>query len=77
VSPPSGNPARAATDGAAFKRAKELSRAIESIPDTRADAVARARRLIGDANYPAADAIQRIAGLLAIHLEDEPDKAQS
>jgi hypothetical protein len=77
VSPLPGKPARAAKNGAVLTHRDGLRPAIESAPDTTANAVARARQFIGDADYPSADVIQRIAGLLAIHLEDKPDKAQS
>jgi hypothetical protein len=52
-------------------RAQPFIVALKALPDARADAVAHARRLISNADYPGADIIQRLARLLVPRFEAE------
>lgn len=57
-------------DGFASSRALEAK--LAATPDVRPEAVDRARVLIGDPVYPANEAIQKIATLLAMEMELSP-----
>ena len=70
-SPPAAPVANRA-DSARFDGAAALDRALADTPDRRVDQVERARRLLGEAGYPPAETIRRIASLLATKLGDEP-----
>lgn len=43
-------------------------------PEAREDRVARARRLIADANYPPKEVLDSVAGLLAQHIDKSADE---
>ena len=69
--PPSDRPlatARPATDQAAFATSAALEGQLKSLPDSRPDAVDKARDLLQDPNYPPLVLIQKIGRLLAINL---------
>jgi hypothetical protein len=48
-----------------FEQSAGLTAALSSTPDSRADVVARAEKLIASPSYPSPEVIQRIANLLA------------
>jgi len=58
-------------DSVRFDGAAALNRALADTPDRRADQVERARQLLGEASYPPAETIRRIASLLATKLDNE------
>lgn len=60
-------PASAGLDTATFSRVAALDRALAEAPFARAEAVARAKDLIGDVKYPPTDTIDGIAMLLALN----------
>lgn len=64
---------RAAGDAAAFDRAEALNHALDATPGTRPEVVARARALVADSSYPPRETIQRIANLLALHLDADTE----
>ncbi len=68
--PPSA-PATTRADSVRFDGAAALNRALADTPDRRADQVERARQLLGEASYPPAETIRRIASLLATKLGNE------
>lgn len=51
--------------------AAAVDRALDATPDIRPEAVARARKLIGDPAYPPRETIVRLSHLLALHLPAE------
>ena len=57
-------------DRAAFDEIAKLKQALEGTPDVRPAVVARARKLLGDVNYPPMETIRKIGELLAVHLSD-------
>ena len=54
-----------------FGRSAALDQALKQTPDVRAEAVARARELVGTQAYPPIEMINKIANLLALHIHDE------
>lgn len=62
-------PNRAEEDGVSFQDSAVLESALEKLPETRAEAVERARNLIGNVHYPPEETIRKISHLLAIQLE--------
>jgi hypothetical protein len=64
-------PQKGAADNASFDSSTALNRALSQTPDVRPDAVARARQLIADVNYPPAEAIRKISDLLAMKIQNE------
>lgn len=62
---------KAAGDTVVFDRAEALNQALDTTPGARPDVVARTRALVADSSYPPRETIQRIASLLAIHLDGE------
>lgn len=51
-----------------FERSASLSSALAATPDSRADVIARAEKLISTPGYPPPEIIKRIANLLAATL---------
>jgi hypothetical protein len=49
----------------------ELLLAMRKVPDVRASAVIRARKLLADPDYPSKDVLKKVANLLADHLADD------
>jgi hypothetical protein len=76
TNPAKTRPAPLATDTAQFDGSEKLDRALQAAPDVRPEAVERAQRLIGDVEYPPRETIRRIAVLLAMHLDNEPNEPQ-
>ena len=56
-------------DGDSFASTNALEGALKSLPDARPDAVARARQLINDPNYPSADTVKQLSSFLAARLQ--------
>jgi hypothetical protein len=50
---------------------------LAQMPDTRADVVARGRRLVADANYPSLDIIRVIADNLAAQWIPDPSRSHA
>ena len=66
VSPKRPAPAASkAPEAPSFAGATELETALKSAPDSRPEAVDRARELLNDASYPSPDTLKKISGLLA------------
>ena len=57
--------ARVERDEANFARTESLNRSLEQTPDVRPAAVAHARTLVADAQYPSAEVLGGVAQLLA------------
>jgi ribosomal protein S12 methylthiotransferase accessory factor YcaO len=53
------------SSGASFSAAAALETALSEVPDVRADAVQRAKALIGDAHYPPNATIKQLASFFA------------
>lgn len=64
--------AQASSDTTSFQRVEALDQAMQSTAAVRPEAVARAKELIGDVEYPAEGTIRGIASLLALKLESVP-----
>jgi len=59
----------ARVDGSAsFEQSASLDSALAATPDSRADVIARAEKLVSSPSYPPPEVIQRIANLLASNL---------
>lgn len=63
--------APAATDS--FASSTALDSAVKNLPASRPEAVARARELAADPNYPSADTLRQISGLFARHLTSQSE----
>jgi hypothetical protein len=64
-------PAKAAAAPDYFAGSSALTQALQNQPDSRPDAVARAKDLIADPNYPSPAALRQVASLLAGNLASE------
>jgi len=60
--------ARSETTNTEFRAAAALERALKTQPDVRPDRVEAGRWLVGQPTYPPRETIQKIASLLAMHL---------
>jgi hypothetical protein len=60
--------ARSETTNTEFRAADALEQALKAQPDVRPDQVAAGRWLVGQPTYPPRETIQKIASLLAMHL---------
>ncbi len=56
-----------------FASSTALEGALKSLPDSRADAVDRAKQLINDPSYPSADMIKKLSSFLADKLTASAD----
>jgi hypothetical protein len=54
-----------------FPTVDALKSQLDSLPTSRADAVAKAKELVADSAYPPDYLLDRIANLLAIHLQND------
>jgi hypothetical protein len=61
------------SDEALFAHLPALEQTLQSLPDSRPEAVARARDLIADPDYPSQHKLQMLAQHLAVQLTDEID----
>lgn len=74
-------PARRSTPGVktigdnkiSFASSTALENALQGVPDSRPEAVDRARSLINDPDYPSADTIQKLSNFLAEKLTSGND----
>jgi hypothetical protein len=57
-----------AEEETSFIQSDGLNAALQAVPDSRADVVARAESLVSSSSYPPPEMIQRIANLLAANL---------
>ncbi len=55
------------TDTTSFTSTASLEAQLNAVPAARPDAVATAKRLLSDPNYPPLQLLDRIANLLAVH----------
>jgi hypothetical protein len=60
-----------------FEESNALEARIKALPDTRADNVDRAKKLVGDPAYPPRETIQRLAALLAIESGKNSDPSEN
>ena len=60
--------AKAAAAPDSFANSSALEEAVKNLPASRPEAVAQARDLIADPNYPSAETLRQISHLLADHL---------
>jgi hypothetical protein len=67
-SPSKAKQASAADGETSFEQSSGLNAALSATPDSRADVVARAERLVADPSYPPPQVIERIANLLAANM---------
>jgi hypothetical protein len=51
-----------------FERTKALEQSLRDTPAVRPDKVAQAKALVSDPNYPSDEALNRMSGLLAQHI---------
>jgi hypothetical protein len=51
-----------------FERTKALEQSLRDTPVVRPDKVAQAKALVNDPNYPSDEALNRMSGLLAQHI---------
>jgi len=75
ITPPNASapaPKRVATPDS-FASSNALERAVRNLPASRPEALARARELAADPNYPSADALRQVSRLLAGHLTAESE----
>ena len=56
-----------------FERIQALETNLQAAPKIRPEAVARASALVSDANYPPDELLNKIAGVLASHIQNQPD----
>jgi 2,4-dienoyl-CoA reductase-like NADH-dependent reductase (Old Yellow Enzyme family) len=69
--------AKSISSATSTARLPELQKALRNLPDSRPDAVRRARKLIADPDYPPKRAQQALARHLAARLKDEIDPLPS
>jgi len=55
-------------EGVSFSSTDALDTSIKSAPDSRADAVSRARTLINDPQYPSPEVLRGVSNILAVNL---------
>ncbi len=61
-------------NAASFEHASALENTLAAVPEIRPEAVARARQLIADPNYPSASIVRSLSNFLAekiLHPEDQ------
>ncbi|HEX4343478.1 MAG TPA: hypothetical protein VH255_08810 [Verrucomicrobiae bacterium] len=51
------------------ERTQALEQSLRDAPQVRADAVAKAKALVSDADYPSGETLDRVASLLSQHLK--------
>jgi hypothetical protein len=70
-------PSRRLTDEELFARLPELHQTVQHLPAARPDAVARARKLVADPDYPSSAKLRALSRQLAVHLLADHDSFQS
>jgi hypothetical protein len=82
ISPPSTTPkpkpaARLVTGDVNFERSMKLTAALDAVPESRVEKIARLAAEVGQPSYPPREMLIQIAGLLAMKLSpDGGDKSQ-
>ena len=66
--------AKTALDTASFSGAAGVDASLAGLPDTRPDAVERARQLINDSGYPSSQVVRQLAQFLAPKLISENEQ---
>jgi hypothetical protein len=56
-------------ESAPFEQAQSLERSVKNLPLVRPEEVERARALVADVQYPPNEMLDRIANLLALHMQ--------
>jgi hypothetical protein len=56
-----------------FERIQALETNLKETAQIRPEAVARANALVSDPSYPSDESLNKIAGILAKHIQDQPD----
>lgn len=64
------NPSASVDAAGRFPRTEALERALREDPPVRPEKVQQARVYVGDAKYPPDEMLDRIANLLALHLNE-------
>lgn len=64
------NPSASVDASGRFPRTEALERALREDPPVRPEQVQQARVYVGDAKYPPDEMLDRIANLLALHLNE-------
>lgn len=75
--PPTREREETPVDSVNFSEAGALGEALRAEPETRPEVVERARKLIGQVNWPPDEAIQQLAELLAIRMHPESHSNES
>jgi hypothetical protein len=65
--------ANAVVPDGSFASSTALEGALKQVPDARPEAIARARELINDPQYPSADTIKKLSNFLAAKLTSSQD----
>lgn len=63
--------AKTATDTASFTKSAAVEAELKSLPDSRPEAVDRARQLISDASYPPPAVVKQLSQFLAANLQSQ------
>ena len=63
------NAAARSSETAPFEQAQSLERSVKNLPLVRPEQVERARALVADVQYPPMETLDRIASLLALHMQ--------
>lgn len=61
--------AAAAPETVPFEQVQSLERSVKELPLVRPEKVAQARALVADVQYPPMETLDRIASLLALHMQ--------
>jgi hypothetical protein len=60
-------------DSVSLQDSEAVNKGVQQTPYVRAESVARARELVGDANYPSPEVVGGVSNLLAAKLDDNQD----
>ena len=63
--------AKSSTDNVSLGESAAVDSALQSAPNSRPEAVERARTLIDDPSYPSPETIKSVSTLLAYHLDSD------
>ena len=56
-----------------FERIQALETNLKETAQIRPEAVARASALVSDPSYPSDDLLNKVAGVIAQHIQDQPE----
>lgn len=68
TSQPVARKSRVESEHVTFDSSDAIDSEYQQVPDTRVDAVSRAKELVAQTHYPPAEIMKRIASLLAMHM---------